>query len=168
MASSCYRGNGWMLNSDWLESHRLLTAINLVQVCRMEPVRRQHYGIARDFLQRQRRVFVSYRRGEAREPRYNYLTLCPHSTFRCIPRPHGIPAEDFQTMLASALRFRCARSLDTPGYFESRWTSASSDVRWPGSAFFGIGCGTPHLPHGHCKPGGTFSRRSEPRHRTLG
>lgn len=77
-------------------------------------------------LPRQRRVFVSYRRTEAREAALQLFDAFSSRLFDVFLDTHGIaPAEDFQTMLWHRL---CDSDvlvmLDTPGYFESRWTSA--------------------------------------------
>ena len=77
-------------------------------------------------LPRQRRVFVSYRRGEARDAALQLFDALSARLFDVFLDTHGIPpAEDFQTMLWHRL---CDSDvlvmLDTPGYFESRWTSA--------------------------------------------
>lgn len=77
-------------------------------------------------LPRQRRVFVSYRRGEARDAALQLFDTLSARLFDVFLDTHGIPpAEDFQTMLWHRL---CDSDvlvmLDTPGYFESRWTSA--------------------------------------------
>lgn len=77
-------------------------------------------------LPRQRRVFVSYRRTEAREAALQLFDAFSARLFDVFLDTHGIPpAEDFQTMLWHRL---CDSDvlvmLDTPGYFESRWTSA--------------------------------------------
>jgi len=77
-------------------------------------------------LPRQRRVFVSYRRGEAREAALQLFDALSARLFDVFLDTHGIPpAEDFQTMLWHRL---CDSDvllmLDTPGYFDSRWTSA--------------------------------------------
>jgi hypothetical protein len=77
-------------------------------------------------LPRQRRVFVSYRRGEAREAALQLFDALSTRLFDVFLDTHDIaPAEDFQTMLWHRL---CDADvllmLDTPGYFESRWTSA--------------------------------------------
>ncbi len=77
-------------------------------------------------LPRQRRVFVSYRRGDAREAALQLFDALSARIFDVFLDTHGIPpAEDFQTMLWHRL---CDSDvlvmLDTPGYFESRWTSA--------------------------------------------
>ena len=77
-------------------------------------------------LPRQRRVFVSYRRGEAREAALQLFDAFSARLFDVFLDTHGIPpAEDFQTMLWHRL---CDSDvlimLDTPGYFEGRWTSA--------------------------------------------
>lgn len=77
-------------------------------------------------LPRQRRVFVSYRRGEAREAALQLFDAFSARLFDVFLDTHGVPpAEDFQTMLWHRL---CDSDvlvmLDTPGYFESRWTSA--------------------------------------------
>lgn len=77
-------------------------------------------------LPRQRRVFVSYRRGEAREAALQLFDALSARLFDVFLDTHGIPpAEDFQTMLWHRLCDSDALlMLDTPGYFESRWTSA--------------------------------------------
>lgn len=77
-------------------------------------------------LPRQRRVFVSYRRDEAREAALQLFDALSARLFDVFLDTHGIqPAEDFQTMLWHRL---CDSDvllmLDTPRYFESRWTSA--------------------------------------------
>jgi hypothetical protein len=77
-------------------------------------------------LPRQRRVFVSYRRAEAREAALQLFDALSARLFDVFLDTHGIaPAEDFQTMLWHRL---CDSDvllmLDTPGYFESRWTNA--------------------------------------------
>ncbi|QOT82070.1 toll/interleukin-1 receptor domain-containing protein [Cupriavidus basilensis] len=77
-------------------------------------------------LPRQRRVFVSYRRGEAREAALQLFDAFSARFFDVFLDTHGIaPAEDFQAMLWHRL---CDSDvlvmLDTPGYFDSRWTSA--------------------------------------------
>lgn len=77
-------------------------------------------------LPRQRRVFLSYRRGEAREAALQLFDELSARQFDVFLDTHGIPpAEDFQTMLWHRL---CDSDvllmLDTPNYFESRWTSA--------------------------------------------
>lgn len=77
-------------------------------------------------LPKQRRVFVSYRRSEAREAALQLFDVLSARLFDVFLDTHGIPpAEDFQTMLWHRL---CDSDvlimLDTPGYFESRWTSA--------------------------------------------
>lgn len=77
-------------------------------------------------LPRQRRVFISYRRDEAREAASQLFDAVSARLFDVFLDTHGIPpAEDFQTMLWHRL---CDSDvllmLDTPNYFESRWTSA--------------------------------------------
>jgi hypothetical protein len=77
-------------------------------------------------LPRQRRIFVSYRRGEAREAALQLFDELSSRLFEVFLDTHGIPpAEDFQAMLWHRL---CDSDvlvmLDTPGYFESRWTNA--------------------------------------------
>ncbi|NPU92122.1 MAG: toll/interleukin-1 receptor domain-containing protein [Gammaproteobacteria bacterium] len=77
-------------------------------------------------LPRQRRVFVSYRRTEAREAALQLFDAFSSRIFDVFLDTHGIaPAEDFQAMLWHRL---CDSDvlvmLDTPGYFDSRWTSA--------------------------------------------
>ena len=77
-------------------------------------------------LPRQRRVFVSYRRDAAREAALQLFNALSARVFDVFLDTHGIaPAEDFQDVLWHRL---CDSDvlimLDTPGYFESRWTSA--------------------------------------------
>jgi hypothetical protein len=77
-------------------------------------------------LPRQRRVFVSYRRDEARQAALQLFNAFSGRLFDVFLDTHGIaPAEYFQAVLWHRL---CDSDvlvmLDTPGYFESRWTSA--------------------------------------------
>jgi hypothetical protein len=77
-------------------------------------------------LPRQRRVFVSYRRDEARQAALQLFDALTSRLFDVFLDTHGIlPADDFQAMLWHRL---CDSDmlimLDTPNYFASRWTSA--------------------------------------------
>jgi hypothetical protein len=77
-------------------------------------------------LPRQRRVFLSYRRDEARQAALQLFEALSARQFDVFLDTHGIaPAEDFQAMLWHRL---CDSDvlvmLDTPNYFGSRWTSA--------------------------------------------
>lgn len=77
-------------------------------------------------LPRQRRVFVSYRRDEAREAALGVFNFLSSKVYDVFLDTHGIlPAEDFQGVLWHRL---CDSDvlimLDTPTYFQSRWTSA--------------------------------------------
>ncbi len=77
-------------------------------------------------LPRRRRVFLSYRRNEAREAALQLFDELSSRHFEVFLDTHGIaPAEDFQTMLWHRL---CDSDvlimLDTATYFSSRWTSA--------------------------------------------
>jgi hypothetical protein len=77
-------------------------------------------------LPRQRRVFLSYRRCEARQAALQLFDALSARLFDVFLDTHEIaPAEDFQAMLWHRL---CDSDvlimLDTAGYFESRWTSA--------------------------------------------
>ena len=96
-------------------------------------------------LPRQRRVFVSYRREEARQAALQLFNAFSGRLFDVFLDTHGIgPAEHFQAVLWHRL---CDSDvlvmLDTPGYFDSRWTSAEYGralakgisvlrVGWPG------------------------------------
>jgi hypothetical protein len=96
-------------------------------------------------LPRQRRVFLSYRRDEAREAALQLFDALSARVFDVFLDTHGVlPAEDFQTVLWHHL---CDSDvllmLDTAGYFDSRWTSAEYGralakgisvlrVGWPG------------------------------------
>lgn len=77
-------------------------------------------------LPRQRRIFLSYRRDEAREAALQLFDAFSARQFDVFLDTHGVPpAEDFQAMLWHRL---CDADvlvmLDTPTYFQSRWTSA--------------------------------------------
>jgi len=96
-------------------------------------------------LPRQRRVFVSYRRDGARQAALQLFDVFSARLFDVFLDTHGIaPAEDFQAILWHRL---CDSDvlvmLDTPDYFDSRWTSAEYGralakgisvlrVGWPG------------------------------------
>jgi hypothetical protein len=96
-------------------------------------------------LPRQRRVFVSYRRDDARQSALQLFNAFSARLFDVFLDTHGIsPAEEFQAVLWHRL---CDSDvlvmLDTPGYFDSRWTSAEFGralaksisvlrVGWPG------------------------------------
>lgn len=98
-------------------------------------------------LPKQRRVFVSYRRDEAKEAALQMFDALSARHFDVFLDTHSIaPAEDFQTMLWHRL---CDSDvllmLDTPGYFDSRWTTAEFGralakgisvlrVGWPGAS----------------------------------
>lgn len=77
-------------------------------------------------LPRQRRVFVSYRRDDARQAALQLFNAFSSRLFDVFLDTHGIaPAEDFQAVLWHRL---CDSDvlvmLDTPDYFASRWTTA--------------------------------------------
>lgn len=77
-------------------------------------------------LPRQRRVFLSYRRDEARAAALQLFDAFSARLFDVFLDTHGIaPGEDFQATLWHRL---CDSDvlvmLDTPQYFDSRWTSA--------------------------------------------
>jgi hypothetical protein len=77
-------------------------------------------------LPRQRRVFVSYRRDEARQAALQLFDAFASRLFDVFLDTHGIaPGDDFQAVLWHRL---CDSDvlvmLDTPNYFASRWTSA--------------------------------------------
>lgn len=96
-------------------------------------------------LPRQRRVFVSYRRDEARGAALQLFNSLSARVFDVFLDTHAIaPGEDFQAVLWHRL---CDSDvlimLDTPGYFEKRWTKAEYGralakgisvlrVGWPG------------------------------------
>ena len=97
-------------------------------------------------LPRQRRVFLSYRRDEARETALQLFDALSGRLFDVFLDTHRIgPSEDFQSSLWHRL---CDSDvllmLDTPSYFESRWTSAEFgralakeisvlSIGWPGT-----------------------------------
>ncbi|WP_447650429.1 toll/interleukin-1 receptor domain-containing protein [Pseudomonas abietaniphila] len=97
-------------------------------------------------LPKQRRVFVSYRRDEARQAALQMFDALTARHFDVFLDTHSIaPAEEFQAMLWHRL---CDSDvllmLDTPGYFDSRWTTAEFGralskgisvlrVAWPGT-----------------------------------
>lgn len=77
-------------------------------------------------LPRQRRVFLSYRRDEARDAALQLFDALSARLFDVFLDTHGVaPGEDFQSLLWHRL---CDSDvllmLDTPNYFASRWTSA--------------------------------------------
>jgi hypothetical protein len=77
-------------------------------------------------LPRQRRVFLSYKRDEARGAALQLFDALSSRMFDVFLDTHGIaPADDFQAVLWHRL---CDSDvlvmLDTPNYFASRWTSA--------------------------------------------
>lgn len=77
-------------------------------------------------LPRQRKVFLSYRRDEAKEAALQLYDALSLRQFDVFLDTHGVPpAEDFQAILWHRL---CDADvlvmLDTPNYFDSRWTSA--------------------------------------------
>lgn len=77
-------------------------------------------------LPRQRRIFLSYRRDEARQAALQLFDALSARLFDVFLDTHAIaPVEDFQAALWHRL---CDADvllmLDTPTYFESRWTSA--------------------------------------------
>jgi len=77
-------------------------------------------------LPRQRRVFLSYRRTESREVALQLFEAFSARQFDVFLDTHGVPpALDFQAILWHRL---CDSDvvvmLDTPSYFDSRWTAA--------------------------------------------
>nr|VFK52077.1 MAG: TIR domain-containing protein [Candidatus Kentron sp. TUN] len=77
-------------------------------------------------LPRQRRIFLSYRRDEARKAALQLFDALSSRLFDVFLDTHGVaPAENFQEILWHQL---CDSDvlvmLNTPNYFESRWTSA--------------------------------------------
>jgi hypothetical protein len=116
---------------------------NLKQVTALIPVELQHLnclsieenGLDRgasslletlNLLPRQRRIFLSYKRDEAREAAVQLADALANREFEVFLDTRGVPpAEDFQAMLWHKL---CDSDvllmLDTPSYFKSRWTSA--------------------------------------------
>ena len=98
-------------------------------------------------LPRQRRIFLSYRREEARQAAVQLFESLSSRLFDVFLDTHSISvAEDFQAMLWHRL---CDSDvlvmLDTPTYFNSRWTSAEFGralskgvsvlrIGWPGVA----------------------------------
>ncbi|MFM5317161.1 toll/interleukin-1 receptor domain-containing protein [Aeromonas veronii] len=77
-------------------------------------------------LPKQRRVFVSYRRDEAQQAALQMFDALSARHFEVFLDTHSVaPAEDFQAMLWHRL---CDSDvllmLDTPDYFNSRWTAA--------------------------------------------
>lgn len=96
-------------------------------------------------LPRQRRVFLSYKRDEARQAALQLFDSLSEKVIDVFLDTHGIlPGEDFQGVLWHKL---CDSDvlvmLDTPSYFDSRWTTAEYGralakgisilrVGWPG------------------------------------
>jgi hypothetical protein len=80
-------------------------------------------------LPHQRRIFLSYRRDESRQAALQLFEQLSARIFDVFLDTHNIPpAADFQSTLWQSL---CTSDvllmLDTPSYFESRWTSAEHD-----------------------------------------
>ena len=106
-----------------------------IQLRKLNCLTSAHHGLQRiatavlecvGLLPRQRRVFVSYRRDDARQAALQLFNAFSARLFDVFLDTHGIaPAEDFQAVLWHRL---CDSDvlvmLDTPGYFESRWTVA--------------------------------------------
>lgn len=76
-------------------------------------------------LPRQRRVFISYKRTESTEAALQLFEHLASRKFDVFLDTHGVPAgEDFQEVLWHRLSDSDVLvMLDTPGYFESRWTT---------------------------------------------
>ena len=98
-------------------------------------------------LPRQRRIFLSYRRTEARDTAVQLFEHLTSRHFDVFLDTHGVaPAEDFQEVLWHRLSDSDVLvMLDTPTYFKNRWTNEEfgralakslSPVRlgWPGVA----------------------------------
>lgn len=77
-------------------------------------------------LPRQRRVFLSYKRTEAREAAVQLADALANRQFEVFLDTRGVPpAEEFQAQLWHKLcDCDVLLMLHTPGYFQSRWTSA--------------------------------------------
>ena len=77
-------------------------------------------------LPKQRRVFVSYRRTEAREAAVQLFDVLSGKLFDVFLDTHGVaPGDDFQSVLWHRLcDCDVLVMLDTATYFESRWTAA--------------------------------------------
>lgn len=150
------------LDIDFPESVSILPVVSrLEEVSRVVPERYRHinclsleHGIERltstimeslGLLPRQRRVFLSYKRDESRSVALQiYYDLCGRN-FEVFLDTHGVSlASDFQETLWERL---CESDvlimLDSPNYFDSRWTSAEYGralskgisvlrVSWPG------------------------------------
>lgn len=79
-----------------------------------------------NLLPRQRRVFLSYKRDEAREAAIQLADALANRQFEVFLDTRGVPpGEDFQAQLWHKLcDCDVLLMLHTPGYFSSRWTSA--------------------------------------------
>lgn len=77
-------------------------------------------------LSRDRRVFLSYRRQESRQAALQLFEAISARGFDVFLDTHDIaPGDDFQAVLWHRLcDCDVLLMLDTPGYFESRWTEA--------------------------------------------
>jgi hypothetical protein len=80
---------------------------------------------AMKLLPRQRRLFLSYRQAESRSVALQLFEHLSSKNFEVFLDTHGVPVgSDFQEVLWHRLSDSDALiMLDTPGYFESRWTS---------------------------------------------
>lgn len=79
-----------------------------------------------NLLPRQRRIFLSYKRDEAREAAVQLADALANRQFEVFLDTRGVPpADDFQAQLWHKLcDCDVLLMLHTPGYFQSRWTSA--------------------------------------------
>jgi len=86
-------------------------------------------------LPRQRRVFLSYRRAESTEAALQLYAALSARLYDVFLDTHGIyPGQHFQEVLWQRLSDSdVLLFLDTPGYFDSRWTSAEfGKAQWRG------------------------------------
>ncbi|WP_082473579.1 MULTISPECIES: toll/interleukin-1 receptor domain-containing protein [Xanthomonas] len=79
-----------------------------------------------NLLPRQRRIFLSYKRNEAKEAAVQLADALANRQFEVFLDTRGVPpAEDFQAQLWHRLcDCDVLLMLHTPSYFQSRWTSA--------------------------------------------
>jgi hypothetical protein len=123
-----------------------LTALNCISYADAGPLRIASATMeALGLLPRQRRVFVSYRRAESREVAIQLFDSLSSKLFDVFLDTHGVaPGDDFQSVLWHRLcDCDVLVMLDTPTYFESRWTAAEFGralakgisvlrIAWPG------------------------------------
>ena len=118
------------------EFHGVLAPLNGLSLDRVGPSELANALLeCASLLPRQRRVFLSYRRAESTEAALQLYAALSARLFDVFLDTHGVyPGQHFQDVLWQRLADSdVLLFLDTPGYFESRWTSAEfGKAQWRG------------------------------------